>query len=46
MKSSNFEGFIVAWNYKVLKRLDAGAFGEIYIGINNENGSHIAIKVV
>ncbi len=34
----------VGKNYKVLRKLDEGAFGEIYQGINTKTNLEVAIK--
>jgi len=36
----------IAGKYKVGKKIGAGSFGDIYLGINIVNGEEVAIKVI
>lgn len=36
---------IVNQKYKITKRIGRGAFGEVFIGVDQENGDEYAVKV-
>ncbi|XP_051682856.1 casein kinase I [Oryctolagus cuniculus] len=37
--------FIVGGNYKLLRKIGCGAFGEIYLAVNLSNGKQLAVKL-
>lgn len=37
--------FTVGNNFKLVKKLNAGSFGEIYLGLNLKNKREVAIKL-
>jgi serine/threonine protein kinase len=38
-------GRVVAKNFRIVKKLGEGAFGEIFLGVNTKNESEVAIKI-
>lgn len=32
-------------NYKIIKKIGSGAFGEIFLALNRQNGEEVAVKV-
>lgn len=38
------EGEIIAKNYKIVKKLGKGAFGEIWKALNTKNNEYYAVK--
>ena len=44
-KQINFKGKLIFKKYKVLKYLDQGSFGSVYLGKNIQNNKFCAIKI-
>ncbi|KAM7543139.1 hypothetical protein Aperf_G00000002283 [Anoplocephala perfoliata] len=42
---SNRYDFIVAKRWKLIRKIGAGSFGDIYLGINIANGEEVAVKL-
>lgn len=43
--SSNRYDFIVAKRWKLIRKIGAGSFGDIYLGLNIANGEEVAVKL-
>lgn len=37
--------FIVGVKYKLKRKIGSGSFGDIYLGINIQNGEEVAVKL-
>jgi casein kinase 1, alpha len=37
--------FIVGIKYKLKRKIGSGSFGDIYLGINIQNGEEVAVKL-
>ncbi len=37
--------FLIAGRWKLIRKIGSGSFGEIFLGINNETGEEVAIKL-
>ena len=36
---------IVGKNYRIVKKLGAGAFGEVFMGLHTKNNTEVAVKI-
>jgi casein kinase 1 len=43
--NQDLTNYLLAKNYKLIKKLGAGAFGEIYLGQNKANKEEYAVKL-
>ncbi len=43
--SSNGSDFVVAKRWKLIRKIGAGSFGDIYLGLNITNGEEVAVKL-
>ena len=41
----NFENNLIFGRYKIIKKLDEGSFGKVYLGINLKNKEKVALKL-
>lgn len=37
--------FIIGLKYKLKRKIGSGSFGDIYLGINIQNGEEVAVKI-
>ncbi|KAJ8025709.1 Casein kinase I isoform alpha [Holothuria leucospilota] len=37
--------FIVGGKYRLVRKIGSGSFGDIYLGINQQNGEEVAVKL-
>lgn len=44
-KEKNIQDINIGKNFKLIKRLGAGAFGEIFLGINQKTNMEVALKL-
>lgn len=44
-KEKNINDINIGKNFKLIKRLGAGAFGEIFLGINQKTNMEVALKL-
>lgn len=43
--SSSGTDFVVAKRWKLVRKIGAGSFGDIYLGLNITNGEEVAVKL-
>ena len=44
-KEKNINDINIGTNFKIINRLGAGAFGEIFLGINQKTNMEVALKL-